>query len=83
MSLAAVGVKTWGSSGIPKPHALSNGVTVLVPSWEDQLPDGTILEGRGIEPDVPVKVQPGDLERDDPILEKGLEVLRKKLQAQK
>ena len=78
-----VGVKTFGSSGNPKPHELSNGVTVLVPSWEDQLPDGTILEGRGIEPDVPVKVEPDDLERDDPILEKGLQVLRKKLGAGK
>ena len=76
-----VGVKTWGSSGNPKPHELSNGVTVLIPCWEDQLPDGTILEGRGIEPDVPVKVEPKSLERDDPILEKGLEVLRKKLEA--
>jgi len=74
-----VGVKTWGSSGNPRAHELSNGVIALVPRWEDQLPDGTILEGRGIEPDVRVKVEPESLERDDPILEKGLEVLRKKL----
>lgn len=71
-----VGAKTWGSSGNPKPHKLGNGVTVFVPSWQDLLPDGTLLEGRGIEPDVRVPASPDDFERDDPVLKRALELLR-------
>ena len=39
-----IGVATKGSSGRPMPHQLGNGVTVYLSSWEDQLPNGTLLE---------------------------------------
>ena len=44
------GAPSGGSSGNPKPHDLGNGVTLLLPSWEDMEPDGSVIEGRGIEP---------------------------------
>ena len=73
-----VGQRSYGSSGNPKPHRLSNGVTVMVPSWQALLPDGTCFEGVGIAPDVEVAVDPAELATRDPILERALELLRTK-----
>jgi C-terminal processing protease CtpA/Prc len=39
-------------------------------------PDGTLLEGNGIRPDVEVKVKAADLSRKDPALEAALAWLR-------
>jgi len=47
-----VGTRTRGSSGNPKPHDLGNGVTVMLPSWQEVDAKGQPIEGRGIEPDV-------------------------------
>lgn len=72
-----VGGQSYGSSGNPKAYNLPNGVTVYLPSWKDLLPDGTLLEGKGVEPDVPVKVSKRALEKGDPVLAAALEVLRR------
>ncbi len=50
-----VGARTFGSSGNPRAVELGNGVSVRLPTWEDSLPDGSVLEGRGIEPDTAVE----------------------------
>ena len=47
-----VGAQTAGSSGNPAWHTLSNGVSYSVPRWVAYRPDGNILEGLGVEPDV-------------------------------
>ena len=73
-----VGQRSYGSSANPKPHELSNGVTLVVPSWQAMLPDGTCFEGAGIAPDVQVEVDPAELATRDPILERALEILRAK-----
>ena len=70
-----VGDVTKGSSGNPRPHALGNGVTVVLSSWEDQLPDGTVLEGKGLTPDVQVKTTLVELRKRDPVLEAALKVV--------
>ncbi|MBN2584189.1 MAG: hypothetical protein JXL80_14095, partial [Planctomycetes bacterium] len=72
-----VGQTSYGSSGNPKPSALGNGVTVFLPSWRDLLPDGTLLEGKGITPDVAVETTPEALTRSDAVLEAALKLLRK------
>lgn len=72
-----VGGVTKGSSGNPKPHELGNGVTVLLSSWEDQAPDGTLVEGRGVTPDVVVKATPAELWQRDAVLEAGIAAARK------
>ncbi len=54
-----VGAPTFGTSGNPRPVDLGNGVTARIPTWEDQLPDGTLLEGRGVAPDVSVEFRGG------------------------
>ena len=73
-----IGGVTKGSSGRPIPHQLGNGVTVYLSSWEDQLPDGTILEGRGVRPDTVIKATPDDFESSDPVLDAALKLLRRK-----
>jgi hypothetical protein len=74
-----IGQPTFGSSGNPKLFELSNGATVVVPTWQDLRLDGTCIEGEGIAPDLLVEVTPADLERADPILRRALEVLRAKI----
>jgi hypothetical protein len=71
-----IGAPTRGSSGRPMPHQLGNGVTVYLSSWEDQLPDGTLLEAAGISPDIPINTTPRALANSDPILEAALKSLR-------
>jgi hypothetical protein len=73
-----VGQPTFGSSGNPKPFELGNGVTAIVPTWQDLRPDGSQFEGEGLAPDVLVPCTANDLEKHDPILEKALEILRSK-----
>lgn len=72
-----VGERTLGSSGRPMPHELGNGVTVFLSSWEDLLPDGTVLEGRGVVPDVRVQALPRELQSRDPVLEAAIAHLKK------
>jgi len=74
-----VGQPTFGSSGNPKPFELGNGVTALIPSWQDLRPDGTPFESQGLAPDVLVECRAQDLETHDAILEKALELLRAKV----
>jgi C-terminal processing protease CtpA/Prc len=71
-----VGEPSYGSSGNPKPHDLGNGVTAYLSSWTDMTPDGTPLEGKGIQPDVPVKTTADDLAAGDPVLDEALKLAR-------
>jgi hypothetical protein len=73
-----IGEPTQGSSGNPKPHTLSNGVTVYLPSWKDLLLDGTCLEGKGIQPDILVKMSSDKDSAQDDVLEAAIKALRKK-----
>jgi len=73
-----IGGVTKGSSGRPMPHQLGNGVTVYLSSWEDQLPDGMVLEGRGVRPDTIIKTDLRDFETSDPILDSAVKLMRRK-----
>ncbi len=72
-----IGDRSYGSSGNPKPHAIGGGISVLLPSWKDFLPDGTLLEGSGIVPDVSVPAGADDFQATDPVLDVALARLRK------
>ena len=74
-----VGDVTKGSSGRPQPYDLGNGVTVILSSWEDQLPDCTVLEGAGITPDVPVRTTLVELRKGDTVLQEALKIVRSAL----
>jgi hypothetical protein len=72
-----IGQTTQGSSGNPKPHDLGNGVEVYLPSWKDFLPDGTCIEGKGIDPDIVIEVTPDKITTNDPVIDAALKELRK------
>jgi hypothetical protein len=65
--LTTMGDHTCGSSGNPRMVDLPMDMTVSVPRWIDYLPDGTALDERGFQPQVPFKPLPGAFEgqRDD------------------
>jgi C-terminal processing protease CtpA/Prc len=75
--LTTMGDHTCGSSGNPKMISLPLEITVSLPQWIDYRPDGTPLDERGFEPQVPFSPTPGAFEgqRDD-LLTAALERLR-------
>lgn len=73
-----VGASSYGSSGNPKPFKLPNDVEVFIPAWKDMMPDGSILEGKGVPPDVKVKARASEFEDDDPVLKRAMGLLREK-----
>jgi Peptidase family S41 len=72
-----IGARSRGSSGNPKPHDLGNGVTVMLPSWQDLHVDGSVLEGKGVEPDLEVNTTPADFAESDPVIEAATKHLSK------
>ena len=73
-----IGDTTLGSSGNPKPHELGNGVTLILPSWKDMQPDGTVIEGKGVDPDIRVKPTKADFKTSDPVIEAAIKELKKR-----
>lgn len=69
-----VGERSFGSSGNPQPHRLSNGVVVNLPSWIAYQPNGSLFEKHGVEPDV--KVDWPTTPKDDVVLAAALRALR-------
>lgn len=70
------GATSGGSSGRPLTHELGNGVDILLPSWIDLLPDGTMLEGKGVTPDEPVDYTPDATTGEDAVIAAALRWLR-------
>jgi len=77
-NVTIMGDHTCGSSGNPKIVNLPLDMTVSVPRWIDYLPDGTPLDERGFQPQVPFQPAPDafDGPRDD-LLTAALDRLRK------
>jgi RNA polymerase sigma-70 factor (ECF subfamily) len=76
-----VGEPTHGSSGNPKPFALEGlDAAVFYSRWVDLMPDETVVEGRGIQPDVAASFDEVEYASADPTWEKAVEVLRGKIE---
>jgi hypothetical protein len=74
-----VGQPTRGASGNPAPVLLPNGVTVFYSRWVSLLPDGTVLEGAGVPPEVRIGHEgPGD-----PTFDAAVEILGKRIKEQR
>jgi len=74
-----VGQPTRGASGNPGQVLLPNSATVHYSRWISLLPDETVLEGRGVPPDVPVPHQgPGD-----PTFDAALKILAERVGAER
>jgi carboxyl-terminal processing protease len=81
-NVTTVGMPTRGASGNPNGTPLArSGLMVYYSRWVDLLPDGKTFEGVGIPPDIRVDRPTAAYAAADPTLEKGLEVLRSKLAA--
>lgn len=70
-----IGMKTYGSSGNPIPHKLSNGVIVFVPSWQAYTIEGKMIEGHGVDPDIEIITREEDFENTDILFEKVLNII--------
>jgi hypothetical protein len=64
-----MGDVTRGSSGLPRTFSLENGVTYRIPTQVVYRPDGKLLEGRGVEPDIRVSPEKSIFEGRDVLLE--------------
>lgn len=73
-----VGMKTYGSSGNPKPYSLSNGVTLYLPSWQACTMEGKLIENNGIEPDIEVLTNKEDFQKRDILFEKVVSLIKEK-----
>jgi hypothetical protein len=62
--VTTMGDHTCGSSGNPEMVELPLDMTVSVPQWIDYLPDGTPLDERGFQPQIPFTPAPGAFEGD-------------------
>jgi len=71
-SCILLGESTAGASGNPREVDLGNGVTAIVPCWQDLRLDGSPLEGEGFAPTVAVRATPEDFEKGDPVLDAAL-----------
>jgi carboxyl-terminal processing protease len=76
-----VGEPTFGSTGQPIQFQLPGGGRARICSKRDTYPDGRDFVGYGVKPQVPVERTPASLiGNEDLALEKGIEVLKEKLQ---
>jgi carboxyl-terminal processing protease len=74
-----VGEPTWGSTGQPLMLELPGGGGARICTKRNTYPDGRDFVGYGIQPQTPVeRTLPALLGKEDPILSKGLEVLRQR-----
>lgn len=71
-----IGMKTYGSSGNPKPYELSNGVTIYLPSWQAYTLEGEMIEDNGIKPDIEIKTTYKDFKKTDPIIDRIMELTK-------
>jgi len=82
--VTSLGMPTRGSSGNPRPFKLPGlDVTVMYSRWVDMMPDGSPIEGRGVQPSVLVDLPPAAYQKSDPTWDKAMEVLRAKVKGAK
>jgi hypothetical protein len=77
-NVTTMGDHTRGSTGFPVPFKLEGGIEIYIPQWIAYLPDGQVIDGQGVLPDVHFVPKPDSFtgNRDD-LLSMALERLRK------
>jgi C-terminal processing protease CtpA/Prc len=76
-TVTTMGANTRGASGNPAPFDLMPDVRVAIPRWQTLTLDGTLLEGRGSDPEVRAEFPAGAFKDADPLLSAAVERLRK------
>lgn len=78
-NVTLIGETSYGACGNPAPTHLPNAAVAMIPSWRTETPDGVLLEGRGIEPDVTVPSEGVDFSGEDPVLRTAIQFLRERI----
>jgi carboxyl-terminal processing protease len=75
-----VGEQSFGKGTVQEMVSLSGGSSIKLTIAHWVLPDGQILEGHGLIPDVPVKLTDNDIKnKQDPQLDKALELIKSEI----
>jgi carboxyl-terminal processing protease len=74
-----VGTTTFGKGSVNLPKRLNNGSGLYFTVGRWYSPEGRLIEGEGLEPDI--RVEAGDIEDEDPQLERALEYLETQVAA--
>ncbi|MGC9780085.1 MAG: hypothetical protein HZR80_12645 [Candidatus Heimdallarchaeota archaeon] len=70
-----IGETTKGSTGQPYSYSFYNEFIVMIGTKRAYFPDGSLFEGKGIEPDIPIETTVEDYKKGiDPILQKALSI---------
>ena len=84
MKAKLVGAKTFGKGTVQMLEGLTGGSTIKLTIANWVLPDGTIIEKDGLEPDLKVEITDEDVRAGrDPQLDKALEIIRKDINAKR
>ena len=76
-NVTTMGDHTCGASGNPETVQLPFGMTVTVSTWIDYLPDGSLLEGHGFQPQIPFTATANSFTgTNDALLSAALDILR-------
>ena len=75
-NVQVIGMKTYGSSGNPMPHELSNGVVIYLPSWQAYTLEGQLIEGNGVEPDLEMITSKEDFQNKDGLFERVMKMIK-------
>jgi len=77
-NVTTMGDHTRGSTGFPIPFKLEGGIEIYIPQWIAYLPDGQVIDGPGVPPDVPFVSKLSSFTNDqDELLSMALERLNK------
>ncbi len=78
--VTSIGTPTRGSSGNPRTFELPGlDIGVSYSRWVDMMPAGTVVEGRGVIPDVLDEHPPETFRESDPTWRRALELLRERI----
>lgn len=79
LQIILVGEKTFGKGSVQELQKLRDGSSLKVTVAKWLTPNGALINGEGLQPDVVVEMKSEDIDEDkDPQLEKALEMLREK-----
>jgi hypothetical protein len=76
-TVTTMGSATRGASANPAPFEILPGFFATIPRWQTLALDGTLLEGRGSDPEVRAEFPPEAFRDADPVLAAAVERLRK------
>lgn len=76
-NIKLIGERTFGKGSVQQVESLKDGSIIKISIAEWLTPQGNIIEKKGLEPDIEIKIQEEDIEKGkDPQLEKAFEVIK-------